>query len=115
MYRFTALMIFALALGFQAAQAAPPPDVPSVVVHFTDLDLSRSEGAAALYRRLKGAAGRVCAPLDDRRLVQQKNYEACVKDAISAAVVKVNQPTLNAADQDAKTNRRSVPIRIAQK
>jgi UrcA family protein len=115
MYRFTTtMMILALALGFQSAHATPPQDVPSVVVHFTDLDLSRSEGAAVLYRRLKGAAERVCAPLDDRSVARQMRYEACVQEAISTAVAKVNQPTLN-ADYEAKTHRRSVPIQIAQK
>ena len=69
MYRFTTtVMIFALALGFQSAYAAPPESVPSIVVHFADLDLSRSEGAAVLYQRLNGAAETVCAPLDGRHL-----------------------------------------------
>src|SRR5580700_8324237 len=67
MFRFTTtMMIFALALGLQSAHAAPLQDVPSVVVHFADLDLLRSEGATVLYQRLKGAAETVCAPLDDR-------------------------------------------------
>jgi UrcA family protein len=114
MYRFTMMMIFALALGFQSAHAAPPQDASSVVVHFTELDLSRSEGAAVLYQHLKGAAERVCAPLDERSLVRQMSYTACVRDAISAAVAKVNQPTLNAY-YEAKTHRRNATIQIARK
>jgi UrcA family protein len=31
-----------------------------VVVKFADLDVSTSQGAAALYRRIKRAAGSVC-------------------------------------------------------
>jgi len=62
MYRFTTPMtIFALAVGFQSAHAAPPENVPSAVVHFADLDLSRSAGVTVLYQRLQGAAETVCA------------------------------------------------------
>jgi hypothetical protein len=49
-----------------------------------------------------------------RSLVRQISYTACVRDAISAAVVKVNQPTLNAY-HEAKTHRRNATIQIAQK
>jgi UrcA family protein len=98
MYRFTTTMtIFALALGFQSGHAAPPQNVPSVVVHFADLDLSRSEGATVLYQRLKGAAETVCAPIDDRR------FKPCVQNAISTAVAKVDKPALTAY-YEAKTN-----------
>jgi UrcA family protein len=115
MYRFTTtMMIFALALGFQSAHAAPPQDVPSVVVHFADLDLSRSEGATMLYQRLKGAAETVCAPLDDRDLARHKHFMACVQSAISSAVAKVDQPAL-AAYYEAKTKTRNATIQIAQK
>jgi UrcA family protein len=115
MYRFTAtMMIFALALGFQPAHAAPLQDVPSVVVRFADLNLSRSEGARVLYRRLKGAAEAVCAPLDDRDAARHMSYKVCVQTAISTAVAKVNQPALTAY-YAAKTNGRNAAIQIAQK
>ena len=115
MYRFTTtMMIFALALGFQSAHAAPPQNVPSVVVHFADLDLSRSEGATVLYHRLKGAAETVCAPLDDRDLARHMSFKACVQNAISTAVAKVDQPALTAY-YEAKTNGRNATIQIAQK
>jgi UrcA family protein len=115
MYRLTTTMtMFALALGFHSAHAAPPQNVPSVVVHFADLDLSRSEGTRVLYQRLKGAAETVCAPLDDRDLARHMRFTACVQSAISAAVAKVDQPTL-AAYYEAKTNGRNAIIQIAQK
>jgi UrcA family protein len=115
MYRFiTTMMIFALALGFQSAHAAPPENVPSVVVHFADLDLSRSEGATVLYRRLKGAAETVCAPLDGGDLARHMSFKACVQNAISTAVAKVDQPALSAY-HEAKTNgRRNATIQTAQ-
>ena len=115
MYRFTTtVMIFALALGYQSAYAAPPENVPSIVVHFTDLDLSRSEAAAVLYERLDGAAEAVCAPLDDRALGRHMSFKACVQAAISAAVAKIDRPALTAY-HEAKTNRRNATIQIAQK
>ena len=115
MYRFTTtVMIFALALGFQSAYAAPPESVPSIVVHFADLDLSRSEGAAVLYQRLNGAAETVCAPLDGRHLGRHMSFKACVQAAISAALAKVDQRAL-AAYYEAKANPRNATIQIALK
>ena len=118
MYRFTTtMMIFALALGFQSAHAAPPQNVPSdvlsVVVHFADLDLSRSEGATVLYRRLKGAAQAVCAPLDGGDLARHWSFKVCVQNAISTAVAKVDRPALTAY-YEAKTNGRNATIQTAQ-
>ncbi len=115
MFRFIiTMMIFALAIEFQSARAAPQQDVPFKVVHFADLDLSRSEGATVLYRRLKGAAETVCAPLDDRDLARHMRFKACVQNAISTAVAKVDQPALTAY-YETKTYGRNATIQIAQK
>ena len=115
MNRFTTTMTtFALAVGFQSAHAAPPSEVPSVVVRFADLDLSRSEGARVLFRRLQGAAETVCAPLDDRQLARHMHFLACVRSAISAAVSKVDQPALTTY-YEAKTTGRKATMQIAQK
>jgi len=115
MYRFTTLMtVFALTLGFQSADAAPPQDVPSIVVRFSDLDVSGNEGATALYRRLKGAAETVCAPLDDREVARHMAFKACVQRAISTAVAQVNRPALTRY-YEAKANRRNAPIKVVQK
>jgi UrcA family protein len=115
MYRFTThTMMFALALGFQSAHAAPPQAVRSIVVRFAELDLSRIQGASILYQRLKGAAGTVCAPLDDRELARHISFTACVQNSISTAVAKVNQPALTAY-YATKTNGRNATIQIAQR
>lgn len=115
MYRFTTLMtLFALVLGFQSAYAAAPQEVPSVVVHFADLDLSRNGDAQVLYQRLNRAAERVCAPLDDRDLARHMRFMACVQGAISTAVATVDRPALTAYNE-MKTNRRNAAIQIAQK
>lgn len=105
---------FALALGFQTGHAAPPHDVPSMVVHFADLDLSRTEGARVLYQRLRGAAETVCAQLVDRDLAIQLRHARCVRAAIRNAVKKVDQPMLTAY-YNARTNRANAIIQVAQK
>lgn len=91
------MMMSALALGYQLANAAPPQDdVPSMVVRFGDLDLTRSDGIAALYGRLKNAAETVCAPQDAADLPSKRLFETCWTDALSRAVLKVNRASLTA-------------------
>ena len=114
MYRFTTpMIIFTLALGFQSAHAAPPQVLPSVVVHFGDLDLSNREGAKTLYKRLRAAAHTVCAPLDEPDLATDRSYIECMQSAISTAVAKVDRPALTAYYEE-KTNGRKPAIQIAQ-
>lgn len=115
MYRFTMTIVtFAMALGLQPARAAAPQNVPSLVVHFADLDLSRSDGAAVLYQRLKVAAETVCFPLDDRALARHRLFSACVQNAISSAVAKVDRPALTTYYK-AQQGLRNATIKIAQK
>ena len=115
MYRsMTTMMILGLAVGVQSAHAGSPQTVPSVVVHFGDLDLSRSEGATVLYRRLRSAAETVCAPLDDRGVARHMSFKACVQSAISAAVAKVDRPALTAY-YEASARRSNATAQIAQK
>jgi UrcA family protein len=115
MYRSTiTMMILGLAVGIQSANAGSPQDVPSVVVPFGDLDLSRSEGATVLYRRLRSAAETVCAPLDDRGVARHMSFKACVQSAISAAVAKVNRTALTAY-YEARASRGNATTQIAQK
>jgi UrcA family protein len=115
MYRFTTtMMIFVLGLGYQLANAASPEDVPSVTVHFADLDLSHSQGVALLYRRLKGAAETVCAAQNGRDLGSQMRFKVCWQAALSTAVTKVDQPALTAYYR-AQFNGRNATIQIVQK
>ena len=100
MHRFaTTIMIFALGLGYQLANAAPFQDTPAVIVHFADLHLTHGDGVAMLYQRLKGAAETVCASQDDRNgrdIGTQTRYKMCRQSALAAAVAKVEQPALTA-------------------
>ena len=109
MYRFaTTMMIVAVGLGYQLANAAPFDDVPSVVVRFTDRDLAHIDGVAALYRRLKDAAKTVCVTQDGPR------YKSCWQSALSAAVAKVDHPALTAYYR-AQFESRNATFQIAQR
>jgi UrcA family protein len=114
MYRFaTTTLICTLALSSQLTQAAPPPDVHSIDVPFADLDLTRSEGAAVLYQRIRAAAKRVCASLDARDLASQMRFRGCVETAMGSAVAKVDRPALTAYYR-AQFKGRNATFQIAQ-
>jgi UrcA family protein len=93
-----AMLIFsALATDFATiSAAADTSNVPQVVVKFGDLDLSSPQGADKLYRRLAAAADEVCKgfDIDSRDLASQARLGACIHQAITDAVAKVNQPQL---------------------
>jgi UrcA family protein len=68
-------------------------DTPrTYVVRFADLDLSKVEGATALYARFRHAASVVCEPLESRDLALSEERRACIDSAIANAVVSVNRP-----------------------
>ena len=113
MNRFTATILMAtLATAGSQFSVAGPPDPPRVTVRYADLDLSRHEGAQALYRRLQGAAQQVCGPFDGRDLNSAALHRACLAQAITEAVVKVDQPLLTAFWQS-KTGARSASAVMA--
>jgi UrcA family protein len=73
--------------------AAPADEVYSVTVQFADLDLNRQAGLATLYRRIKGAARRVCD--EQARDTFNQTYTVCVRTAVSAAVARIDRPLLS--------------------
>jgi UrcA family protein len=89
------ILMAAQCISGQFAHADSPSQSPlHVHVHFADLDLARIDGAATLYTRLRAAARQVCAPLDEKPLERAQRFRACVADALSAAVTKIDQPLL---------------------
>ena len=91
---YTLLAILAGPVSAVAAIIEQSNEPPTRVVKFGDLDLSRSEGAAALYSRINAAAREVCQPLSvwALRLLVQSNE--CRHQAIAQAVAEVNSSTL---------------------
>jgi UrcA family protein len=92
---------------------AGPPDAPSTTVRYGDLDLTRREGAEALYRRLQGAAEQLCAPLKSRALYLATPHRACIEQAIAEAVTKVDRPLLTAYWQSKTGSRRVATLAVA--
>jgi UrcA family protein len=77
-----------------AQAAAPANDVPSVVVSFGDLDLSTTDGANALYKRISAAAHKVCPFEDSVHPLEVALNNSCRTAAIARAVGKVNNAKL---------------------
>jgi UrcA family protein len=98
-YPFRSFALTAICLlGVVATAWADPFGTPSTVVSFRDLDLNTQAGAAELYRRIQGAARRVCFPLYDATSVwwHPRIWQNCVRPTVDAAVAKVNNPLLTA-------------------
>jgi UrcA family protein len=93
----------AVALGFSAAGASAATSkiqfvsdgVNKYVVQFSDLDLSKIDGAAALYNRVSYAAAIVCNSLRSRDVGIAAKYRDCVARAIAGAVASVDRPLVS--------------------
>lgn len=85
------------ALGCSLAtvcSAAEPLNPLQRTVKYADLNVSKPEGAAALYVRIQRAARQVCLPFDGDRLSSKARMGACVHKAIADAVAQVGEPAL---------------------
>jgi UrcA family protein len=86
-----------ISCGVTSVQADSAFDPRSVTVRFTDIDTTNPPGAAALYRRLKGAATSVCRDLDPgKELARLSPYVNCIQAALGAAIVQIDRPALTA-------------------
>ncbi len=90
--RFVILAAFLGSLS--AVAAAANNEAPQRIVRFGDLDLTNTEGAGALYGRIKDAAKEVCEPDDASNLRQRLFAHRCTEIAIARAVDEVNAPLL---------------------
>jgi UrcA family protein len=67
----------------------------SLVVHFEDLNINDSLGAATLYRRIHGAAELVCNDMESSLArALSGRFKSCVHGAVSLAVARVNSPVV---------------------
>jgi UrcA family protein len=76
--------------------ATPDSELPSVVVSYSDLDLSTTDGARTLYTRISRAARDVCPFEDAVDLPRVAKNRACREAAIERAVSAVNSTQLAA-------------------
>ena len=112
----------AIVLGFSASIASANTSssqsvnygVKQYTVRFADLDLSKLDGAAALYRRLNQAAAIVCSPLESRSLDMAAQYRACVDHAIAGAVTSVDSPMLSQYYGSQTKGTKTVTIQLAK-
>jgi UrcA family protein len=86
-----------LAGSLGVVQAVTPAnDVPTVVVSFDDLDLSTTDGANALYKRISVAAHKVCPFEDSVHPMEVAANKSCRGAAVARAVGTVNNAKLAA-------------------
>ncbi len=91
-----------LLLGLSATASAvttsdvATPDLPSRTIEVSDFDLSSTEGASALYERIRLAAMRVCREEHDNWWVKARTMHRnrCIESAVEQAVESVNSPAL---------------------
>ncbi len=93
---YTALscVLGAAAVSAIATSAAIAEDVPSKTVRYSDLDISKPEGAKVLYNRIRVAARQVCDLSTGGDPMLRAAEHTCIDTAIDTAVRKVNAPAL---------------------
>jgi UrcA family protein len=64
--------------------------LPTMTIHYSELNMQSSAGVQALYARLRSAAKTVCATHDGRSLQQQFAFRACVAETLERAVREVH-------------------------
>ena len=112
----------AVTLGFATAGASAglaatefvTDGVSHYVVRFPDLDLSKIEGAAALYGRLSHAARVVCAPLQSPDLEGKAKYRACLQQAVANAVAGINRPLVWQYHESRTKSDKASPVQLAK-
>jgi UrcA family protein len=87
-------LMSAAAAASQAETSLPDSDVPAVRVDYADLDLNTEQGATRLYKRIAGAAKRVCPSSSGLELRASQVAQRCISAAISRAVAEVDSPQL---------------------
>jgi UrcA family protein len=99
MKRLATVSIVALTLSVAHAEralATADAELPSRVVNFSDLDLSKPAAAAALYSRIEFAASSVCDARAGYGLANAARWRQCVKSSVARAVAEVHAPLLTA-------------------
>jgi UrcA family protein len=80
---------------------------PEIRVKYSSVEIATPQGAAALYKRIRGAAAKVCAAYESDSLIGQVVWQRCIARTVANAVVAVHQPMLTALhEQQTGFNRR---------
>jgi len=89
-----AVAAFALASGLASASQPLLPHVRQKLVNYSDLNLSNTADAVALYNRLSHAAHTVCQPVFFSNDETGSRHRECVIAAIERSVLQVNATEL---------------------
>jgi len=111
MKRLCLLAVFAaqcVGLSLAHADSISSPASVRREVSFDDLDLGQLKGVTTLYSRIRVAADQVCSLPDERRLERGRQFQACVEEAVAAAVVRIDQPLLSSYHRATLDRRRLV-------
>lgn len=92
-----------VAINARAVEA----EAATVTVSIEAFDLSKAQGAQAVYTRLRSAARQVCRNFEGRGLNLRKQHRECVNYALDNAVADVNNARLTAL------HRAETDVRIA--
>lgn len=90
---------------FSPVAVAGQPDVLTAVVSYDDLNVATRRGAQELYRRINAAAYKVCWPLDHGDIRGARELNACLRNAVSNAVAKLNIPAVAAIHERQESHR----------
>jgi UrcA family protein len=82
------------------ALADPIGSGSSVTLRYSDLDLSRPDGALRLYEGIEAAAGKVCDGYHRSTFAGLLQYRECYRKAVDDAVRKVGSDKLTALHRD---------------
>lgn len=93
-YTAISCVMGAAALGTALSTSVEAEDVPTKTVRFSDLDITKSDGAKVLYRRIRAAARDVCEFSAVTDPILRMANHACIEKAVDKAVKDVNAPLL---------------------
>ena len=95
-YVMGSVAVAAIALASGLASGSQPllPHVRQKLVHYSDLNLSNTADAVALYNRISHAAHTVCQPVFFSNDETGSRHRECVIAAIERSVVQVNATEL---------------------
>jgi UrcA family protein len=97
----------AAGLAVNQASAAESDDAPrSVVVRYSDLNLSQPQDARTLYDRIQRAARVACGDVSSADLARFGQFRSCVDRAVANAVAAVSAQQVTEIHQ-AQTQRQS--------
>src|SRR5260370_31638568 len=95
LYTAISCVMGAAALSTALSTSVKAQDVPSKTVRFSDLDITKSDGAKVLYSRIRAAAREVCElSTTSTDPILRLAIKGCIEKAVDKAVKDVNAPML---------------------